>query len=267
MAEPSIPASGRRPLPPSLRVAERELAFFTLTWKGTSFSAFAAPVLLLLALGVGLGSFVEERPSLDGVTYLDFLAPGLMVAAAVQLIASLGLWPIMAGHRWIGFHRAMVASPIGARDVAAGYLLWMFIRAGMQAVVFVAVAALFGGVDSVWGVVAPLVAALTAAAFGAPLIAYTATCDSDRAFDPIMRILVTPLYLFSGSFFPTSQLPAALEATAMAFPLWHGIELARSATSGAPSAFNPVVHLAVIVAWIAIGWLAARRTFVRRLTP
>jgi lipooligosaccharide transport system permease protein len=254
-------------LHPALRVTEREFSFFRLTWKGTSFSAFAAPVLLLLALGVGLGSFVEERPSLDGLTYLQFLAPGLLVAAAVQLVAGLGLWPIMAGHRWIGFHRAMIASPIGAQDVAAGYLLWMFLRATMQAVVFVAVAALFGGIVSPWGVVAPLIAGLTAAAFGAPLMAYTATCDSDRAFDPIMRIVVTPLYLFSGSFFPTSQLPAPLEAVAMVFPLWHGIELARFATTGIAPALNPFAHLTVILVWIAVGAYAARRTFVRRLAP
>lgn len=254
-------------LPLTLRVTERELRFFGRTWKGTVFTAFTAPVLLLLALGVGLGGLVGERPDLGGVPYLDFLTPGLLVAAAAQLAGGMSLWPIMAGHRWLGFHRAMIATPIGPRQVASGYLAWLLTRAVAQGALFALVAAALGGIGSWWGVLAPLVGGLTAAAFAAPLMAYTATCDSDRAFDPIMRILVTPLYLFSGSFFPTAQLPTVLELAVRLFPLWHGIELARRATASVDSTYPIGVHLAVLLAWSGAGLLVARRTFTQRLAP
>ena len=256
-----------RPLPPTLRATEREFRFFQATWKGTSFTVFASPVLMLLALGVGLGGFIEDRPGLDGLGYLDFLAPGLLVAAAAQLAGGMGLWPVMAGHRWIGFHRAMVASPVGAAEVATGYLLWVALRALMQAIVFLAVAAALGATDSWWALAVPPIAALTAAGFTAPLMAYTARSDSDRAFDPIMRVVVTPLYLFSGSFFPSSQLPLLLQVLAGLFPLWHGIELARWAMAGVTPALDPALHMAVIAVWVGGGLALARRNFVRRLTP
>ncbi len=252
-------------LPTTLRVTEREFAFFRLTWKGTVFTSFVTPVLFLVALGVGLGSLMGDRPALDGLDYLDFLSPGLMVAAAAQLGGGMALWPIMAGHRWIGFHRAMASTPVSAKDIPAGFLLWIGLRAVAQGSGFLVVAALLGGVDSAWGAVAPLVAGMTAAAFTAPLMAYTATCDSDRTFDPIMRVVVTPLYLFSGSYFPTSQLPAALEFLAKLFPLWHGIEVARGATTGTLDLLDATGHLAVVVLWISVGLLFARRTFSERL--
>lgn len=254
-------------LPPILRVTEREIRFFLTSWKGTAFSTFAAPVLLLVALGVGLGGLVADRPSLAGLSYLDFLAPGLAIAAAAQLGAGMALWPIMAGHRWLGFHRAMVATPVGPAQIVPGYLLWVALRGTAQATVFLGVATLVGGVDSFWGLAAPLVGGVTAAAFAAPLMAYTATCDSDRAFDPIMRVVVTPLYLFSGAFFPTSQLPDAVATLARVFPLWHGIELARWATTGSRGATAPVVNVAVLAVWIGAGYALARSTFTRRLTP
>lgn len=250
-----------------LRVTERELSFFRLTWKGTVFTGFVGPVLMLLALGVGLGGLMGNRPALDGLDYLSFLSPGLMVAAVAQLGAGMALWPIMAGHRWIGFHRAMVTTPITPKEIALGYLLWIFTRALAQAFVFLAVATIAGGIDSAWALLAPFIGAFTAIAGTAPLMAYTATCDSDRSFDPIMRVVVTPLYLFSGSFFPTSQLPAAIETLAQVFPLWHGIELARAATTGRAPAWPIVVHVVVIAVWILVGLLVARKTFSDRLAP
>lgn len=268
MAGSTLRSTNPRPHPPAFRVVERELRFFRITWKGTSFSTFAAPLLMLVALGIGLGEMIGSRPSLGGVDYLDFLAPGLMVGVACQMGSGMALWPVMAGHRWIGHHRAMVATPIGPRQLAAGYLSWVTLRALMQASVFCAVAAVLGGVASGWAVLAPPVAAFAAAAFCAPLMAFTARADSDGPFDPILRVFVTPLYLFSGSFFPISQLPDALQWVARLFPMWHGIELARAATTGialAPAVV--VVHLAVIGLWVAVGFALARRAFVARLTP
>ena len=88
----------------------------------------------------------------------------------------------------------------------------------------------------------------------------------DHSFDPIMRILVTPMVLFSGTFFPVEQLPVVLEFAVKVLPLWHGVELARDATSGTIEAASAIGHVAVMVAYFVLGWIWARREFTRRLT-
>lgn len=251
----------------ALRVAEREVRFFRTAWRATVFTAFVAPLLYLLALGSGLGGLIEDTSALGGTTYAQFIAPGLMVGSVVQIAANSGLWPVMAGHRWIGFHRAAVSTPVSAPDVATGWLVWVAGRAAAQSAIFVVIAAALGAIGSPVAVLAIAIAALTAVAFTAPLMAYTASVDSDQAFDPIMRVLVTPLFLFSGTFFPVSSLPVALQWGVAIFPLWHGTELARYASTGVGSPLHPALHLLVVVAWVGGGWLVARRAFVARLTP
>ena len=108
--------------------------------------------------------------------------------------------------------------------------------------------------------------ALCAAAFCAPLAAYSVGLESDLAFPVIMRIGVLPLTLFSGTFFPISQLPDWLRPLAALSPLWHGVELARHATTGSLHLGADVVHISVLVACTGAGLLWGRRTFARRLT-
>ena len=252
---------------PALRVAERELRLFGVIWKGQVFTIFVGPSLYLIALGVGVGGMIRDQQSLDGLEYLDFVVPGMLVGAAFQLGSGSGLWPVMAGQRWLGFHRAMVASPISPNAIASGYLMWLFARSAAQATVVLIVGALLGGVGSAWAPFAVPVAGATAIAFAAPLSAYTASVDTDRAFDPIMRLVVVPLYLFSGVFFPADSLPTLLQWLVRAFPLWHGVELARAATTGTGGALLLLVNVVVLGAWIGAGWSAARRRFTRRLTP
>lgn len=248
-----------------IRVAERELRFFGATWRATSFTMFVAPALYLVAMGFGLGGLIEAPDSLKGLDYQDFVAPGVMVGAAAQFAAGSGLWPIMAGHRWLGFHRAMVATPIAPVSVVSGTLLWITGRAVTQSAVFLVMAVVLGAITSWWAFLAVLVAGLTSTAFAAPLMAYTASVDSDHAFDPIMRIVIAPLYLFSGAFFPTDALPIGLLWAVRVFPLWHGIEMARTATTGEAGDWPWPVNLLVVLIWVLGGWYAARRTFTSRL--
>jgi lipooligosaccharide transport system permease protein len=108
-------------------------------------------------------------------------------------------------------------------------------------------------------------AALCAAAFAAPLAAFSITLDSDIAFPVILRIGILPLFLFSGTFFPISQLPRGLRPLADASPLWHGVQLARGATTGTLDLGADIVHVLVLLACIGAGMLWGRRTFTRRL--
>jgi lipooligosaccharide transport system permease protein len=137
----------------------------------------------------------------------------------------------------------------------------------INASLFTAIAALLGAVPSPWGVLAVPAAALGGLAFAAPLCAYSAAQDSDLSFPVIMRVAVMPMFLFSGTFFPIDQLPAAFQVLARALPLWHAVELCRGFTTGTIDPGAAAVHVAYLLACLGIGCWLGIRTFRARLTP
>ncbi len=250
-----------------LRVVERELLVYRRLWRGLAFSTFLQPVLFLAAMGLGLGGLVDAHTGrVSGLDYLVFVAPGLLVASGMQLAAGESMWPVLAGVKWIRFYHGVAATPIEPGEVYVGFLLWTALRTTFAAVVFLVVAVLLGAIPSAWCVLAIPSSALCAAAFSAPLAAFSITQESDLAFPVIMRLGVLPLFLFSGTFFPISQLPSGLRPFAAISPLWHGVELARAATTGRFSALAVLVHVAVLVACIAAGTALGVRSFTKRLT-
>ncbi len=253
--------------PALVRVVEREARVYARLWRGLAFSTFVQPALYLGAMGVGLGGLVRAHTgSVDGLTYLDFVAPGLLVASAMQLAASESMWPVLAGAKWMRQYHAVVATPIRPGELYGGFVLWTAIHATVGSTAFLLVAALLGAVPSGWGIFAIPAAALCAAAFCAPIAAFSMSQDSDLSFPMIMRLGVLPLFLFSGTFFPISQLPSGLRPLAAFSPLWHGVELARAATTGHFDLVAVVAHVAVLVGCIAVGAFAGIRTFTRRLS-
>ena len=217
-------------------------------------------------MGVGLGGLIDERNgAIGGLDYLTFVAPGLLAASAMQTAAGESLWPVMAGTKWVRTFHAMVATPVGASDVYGGFIVWTAVRVAMSASAFLAVAALLGGVPSLWGILAVPAAVLCAAAFAAPLAAFAATQDTDVTFPLILRLAIVPLFLFSGTFFPVSELPAGLRAASAVSPLWHGVELCRAATTGSVRWDAAIVHVAVLTGCVAAGWWWGTRTFTRKL--
>jgi lipooligosaccharide transport system permease protein len=200
------------------------------------------------------------------LSYLDFVAPGLLVASAMQVAANESMWPVLGAVKWVKNFFATVATSITPGELVVGYVVWITIRAVLGSVVFLLVAALMGAVPSAWGVLAIPASALCAAAFSAPLSAYSVGLESDLAFPVIMRVGVLPLFLFSGTFFPISQLPGWLQVFAVFSPLWHGVELARDATTGTLDFWADVAHVLVLVACLGAGLLWGRRAFARRLT-
>jgi lipooligosaccharide transport system permease protein len=253
--------------PLTVRVVEHQAAIFRRFWRGSATFYVLNPVLFLAAIGVGLGGLVEERTSdVGGVPYLTFVAAGLLAASAMLGATAESLWPIMAGTKWVRTFHAMVATPLRPADVFAGIVAWTAARAAVGASIFLAVAAVLGAVPSPWGIAAVPAAVLCAAAFAAPLTAFSASQETDARFPLIMRIGVMPLFLFSGTFFPVSQLPDALRPLSALSPLWHGVELCRGATTGSIDLLPAVAHVAVLAACVVAGWLWGTRTFTRKLT-
>ena len=252
--------------PPIFRVLEREVIVFRRLWWTSIGFAVVAPILFLGAIGLGLGGLVDERTgAVEGLSYLQFIAPGLLVGSAMQSSAGDSLWPVMGGFKWIGNFKGMVATPVAPGDVYGGRVLWTAARACLYGAAFLVVAAALGGIPSFWGILGVPIAGLCAVAFAAPITAFSATQEDDSLFPIIMRLFIVPLFLFSGTFFPIERLPEALERAAVLSPLWHAAELARSATTGTVDWVDAAVHLAVLLTFVVVGWVWGTRSFTRRL--
>jgi lipooligosaccharide transport system permease protein len=248
----------------AFRVVEHQVRIYRRFWRGPVIGYILAPVMFLGAMGLGVGGLVKQD-TVAGVSYLAFVTPGLMAAAAMQAAAGESLWPIMAGTKWIRTFHGMVATPIGPGDVFLGVIAWTGVRAALGGSVFLVVAALFGGVDSWWAPLAVPATVLTALAFAAPLAAFAATQDTDFRFPIIMRLGIVPLFLFSGTFFPVSQLPDWLQPLCWLSPLWHGVELCRGATTGSIDGAQAVANVVILVAVILAGGAWGVRSFARKL--
>jgi lipooligosaccharide transport system permease protein len=237
------------------------------TWRGGLTTTFLTPVLFLAAMGVGLGSLVNKhgQAQLGGVRYLTFLAPGLLAASAMQTAAQESTFPVMGAIKWIRTYHAMLATPLRVIDVLVGHLAWMAVRLLLVSATFVIVMAAFGATGS-WEVVLAVPAAvLTGMAFAAPIAAFAATQENETYFNAIFRFMVIPMFLFSGTFFPVSQLPAVLRAIAYATPLWHGVDLCRTLALGRATLGRSVLHVAYLLAWVVAGVIAGASAFRRRL--
>jgi lipooligosaccharide transport system permease protein len=247
-------------------MVEREFIVWRRLWRASVFTYTLAPLLFLAAMGIGLGDLIDKHQgSVQGLTYLEFIAPGLMAASATLQAASESLWPVMAGVKWLGVYHAAVSTPIESDEVYLGQLLWTGVRALMSATVFLVVAAILGGVASPWGILAIPATVLGALAIAAPLSAWAVERESDGAFSVVMRIVVFPLFLFSGTFFPISRLPDWLEPFALLSPLYHAVELCRAATTGSVEWLDAGGNVLVLSAFIAWGVWWGQRTFRRVL--
>jgi lipooligosaccharide transport system permease protein len=251
---------------PGQRKFEHSLFVYRRIWRGTLFGTIVSPILFLTAMGVALGSLVPTMTTFGGVPYIVFLAPGLMAAQAMQTGTQESSWPLIAGFRWNKTFEAMIGTPQGVRDIVLGHLYWLIVRIGIVTGVFLIVAVFFGAITSPTAILAWPAAVLTGVAFGMPMAAWTATQKNEKSFSVIFRFIITPLFLFSGTFFPIEQLPQFFQTLAWFTPLFHGVALTRALAIGHP--IDPVVmaiHALVLLALVVGGTWIAMRTFRNRL--
>jgi lipooligosaccharide transport system permease protein len=274
----TIPALRVPPSRPGTRVAgPRQMAVrafqswlvnYRRTWRGTIYSSVLMPVLYLGAMGLGLGTLVNQHGTagLGGVSYLVFLAPGLMAAAAMQTAVGESLYPVYSAVKWQQTYQAAAATPLKPGDIFRGHLLFTTMRLAMNMVIFLVIMSVFGAVRSAWVVAAVPVAVLTGFAFAAPLDAFAVTRKkNDQAFNVIFRFGMIPLFLFSGTFFPVTQLPGWIRPLAYVTPLWHGVALCRALSLGSADLVGSLGHLAYLSAIAILGLIAGERAYRRRL--
>jgi lipooligosaccharide transport system permease protein len=249
-----------------LRAYEHWLAQYKRVWRGTVGTSLVNPLLYLTALGVGLGTIVDDSANAPaGVPYLDFIAPGLLAAAAMQTATTESSWPVMGAIKWTRTYYAMTATPLTERDVLIGHQLFVVTRVLTSSAAYLLIVALFGAVNSPFGLLAIPVAVLIGTAFSMPMAAYASSVEHDHSFPPIFRFLIVPMFLFSGTFFPVEQMPLAFELLAYVTPIWHGVELCRGLTLGTIELLPAIGHTAYLLAWTVGGLALAHRAYRRRL--
>jgi lipooligosaccharide transport system permease protein len=251
------------------RVFEHRARQYRRLYRASLFSSFGIPALFLTAMGAGLGGYVDKTPDavLAGVGYLQFLAPGLLASSLMQTGAFEAAFPILGGLQWNRIFHAMAATPLEGRDVALGNIAWIAVRLTFVGTIFALVIVLFGATRSWLIVLAVPVAVLTGLAFAVPIMAFTATQRTPEKFSQIFRFGVTPLFLFSGTFFPIESLPSLLQPVAWLSPLWHGVAVTRALMLGTigDAPLLALVHVAILLAIVIGGTVASIRTVRARL--
>lgn len=255
-----------------LRIVESELVAYRRTWRGTVISSFVNPVLFLSAMGLGLGTLVDSGPSELAIPYLAFVATGLMAATAMQGGAGDGAFPVMAGIKWRKEFHGAITTPIDPTDIVIGRFYWGVIRLTFMLLVFAAISVAFGALELTHALLAIPPAVLTGVAFQTVVTAFTVTREDETSLSTMFRFGIIPLFLFSGTFFPISQLPEFLQGVAYATPLFHGVELVRKIAlpdidASVATELPLWVHFAYLVVMTATGLVLSARFLTRRLKP
>jgi lipooligosaccharide transport system permease protein len=250
-----------------LTAFEYWLTGYQKIWHSSVASGFIAPLLYLGSLGYGLGGLVDGNGSgrLGGVSYVAFVAPGILAANAMQTAVSESTFAVLGATKWQRQYPAQLASPLTTTDVLAGHLAFIAFRITLGALSFLAIGGLLRAFDSGWVVLALPVAVLTGIAHATPVMAFSVRQQSDSAFTLIFRFGVLPMFLFAGTFFPVAQLPQVLRVLARLTPLWHGTMLCRDLSLGAAHFLPSIGHLAYLLAWALGGAAIAIRSYRKTL--
>lgn len=250
----------------SVRMVQRSLIVYRHTWM-VVFSGFFEPVFYLFGIGVALGAFV---PDIDGIGYGAFVVPGLLASSCMNGAIADGMFNIFWKLHFQKTYDGILATPMRVPDIACGELLWALTRGSLYAAAFLAVALLTGTLLreplllSRWAVFALPGAVLVSAAFSAMALCITSFLRKVEDFDIVMGLLVMPMFLFSGTFFPVTQFPDAVQWIVRTLPLYHGVELLRQLTTGAVDAVL-AWHIGYLAVLGVVSFVVAMQRFERSL--
>jgi lipooligosaccharide transport system permease protein len=241
-------------------VALRNARVFSKLWKGSLAPQFIDPLFYLVAMGYGLGTYVA---SINGVSYEDFIAPGLIASASMWSASFECTYNVYIRMREYHLYDAVLATPVEVQDLVAGDLVWSSVRATIYGTVFLLVVTAFGLIDSWWALLIPAAVLVGGLTFSTIAYTFTALIPRIDLYTYFFTLGITPMFLFSGIFFPFDRLPGWVEVVAWFTPLYHLVEVTRGLADGP----EPIVlaHLAVLLAISAALFVIPVRAVRRRL--
>ena len=232
-------------------------------WRGNfavMASGFLEPVLYLLAMGVGLGSLVGTMADNQGnpISYAAYIAPALLATSAMNGAVFDSTWNVFFKLKFSKLYEGMLNTSLGPLDIALGEIGVALLRGVIYSAAFTAVMAALGLVQSWWVLLALPACLLIAFGFAALGMVATSYLKTFQQMD-WLTLALTPLFLFSGTFYPLSVYPEAVQWIIMALPLWHGVEMLRDIAAGTLTT-GTLGHALYYVALAAVGtWATARR--------
>ncbi len=248
----------------SFRIWQRNYDVFKSYFWPSLVGNIGEPLLYLFGLGMGLGAMIEK---VEGIPYMQWLAPGMMTAAAMNAAAfecTFGAYTRMTEQR---VYEGILATPLEIEDIVLGEVLWGATKGLMSSAIMLAVLAVFGLFDR-WTAVAPLLLLmfLFAAGFAALTLCITAVAKSYEFFNYFFTLFLTPMLVFTGIWFPTSRLPDWFAGVFLAFPTPHAVNVARYLFHGG-SGVMPIIGILFLMACVwPVVWLATRLV-KKRLIP
>ena len=235
----------------AFRVWQRNATIFRKYWKTLLLPNFFEPLLYLAALGLGLGTFIQ-RGGIEGQSYVQFIAPGLLASNAMFAASFESTFNTYVKLKIQRTYDAIVTTPVNAEDVVAGEYLWAGTRAALYGTGFLAVLTVLGLafreplITSWWALLIPPVLLMIGIMFSVTGTLFTSLIDRIDLFSYYFTLVITPLFLFSGIFFPIEDFPAAVPQVAWFTPLYHAVNVCRGLAVG------PTPAVLVDVAWILI---------------
>ena len=228
-------------------------------------TGFFEPLFYLVGVGFGVGQFVGDI-SLNGETipYASFLAPGLLAAATMNAAIFDGFFSPFFKLTWMKTYDGIMTTPLSIPDIALGEVLWALSRGTVYGSGFLLVMWLLGLIESPWGLLALPAVMLSSGALSASAMILTGVAKEISSLEKVMTLIVFPMFLFSGTFFPVSLYPGYLQPVVQVTPLYHSATLLRSLTTGQVGA-GTLWHVAYLVVLLVVAGIIATRLIRRRL--
>jgi len=242
-------------------VMSREVANFRSYWKSTTFSSVLEPVVYLLAFGLGLGATIVDK--VDGLDYVEFVGTGMVATAVIFSSALPAMFGAFVKERFQRTYDAILAAPVDVEELVTAEILWIGLRSGVYGCFPLIVSMLFGLDPAPGMLVVPLFCFITALGFAGFGIATAATVSKIDQFSYVTTLVITPLFLVAGTFFPIDELPEAVQVAAQFNPLHHLVVLVRHACFGFEA--TDLLRLGGLILFAVLLWREAVRRMSKRL--
>ncbi len=231
------------------RVWQRNFTVYTKLYKSSIVFNFFEPILYLVALGFGLGAFVKE---INGMPYINFIAPGLIASSSMFATASECTYGTYVRMTYQKTFDAILATPVNINDLIAGELLWGSTKSIFYGTAITLVLSIFGFIDSPFIILIIPVLFLSGLIFAETAVTAAALVPGIDSFSYFFTLLLTPSFLFSGIFFPLDTLPSLVVKIAFFTPLYHVVNICRSFSSGSlENVIWDIVWIIVVAAFLA----------------
>ena len=246
----------------SIRVWQRNRDVFFRLWHSEAPGFIAEPIIILLAMGLGLGAYVGL---VDGQKYIEFIAPGIIVSYAMFSASFECTYGSFVRMEYQKTYDAIIATPLNVEDVTAGEIFWGATRSLMTGTGILAIAAAFQLVHSPWALLIPPLAFLEGIMFASLALLFTSIVPAIYSFNYYFTLFITPMFFFSGVFFPLSSFPEIVQRLSWIAPLTPVVRLSRALVSG-DLQLDLLWSLAIIVVLALLFFSVSLVTMRRRLT-